>query len=184
MLRAVVIDAIEMTRASAVPVTMRTVARSIFLTDSFPVMVMTRVREASRRWHVPVVNRVLRYTQMAIFGIEIGRDVELGPGVFFVHTLGTVVGGKVKIGARVRFMGNNTIGTAKDNGCPTIEDDVEVGAGARILGPVRIGARAKIAANAVVLSDVPADSLAMGVPAIVRPAHRGTGKKGTAGEPS
>ena len=177
MLRAVLMDAIEMTRASSVPVNVRTLARSVFLTDSFPVMVMTRIREASRRWHVPGVNRVLRYTQMAIFGIEIGRDVELGPGVYFVHTLGTVVGGKVKIGARVRIMGNNTIGTAKDNGCPIIEDDVEIGCGARILGPVRIGARAQIAANAVVLSDVPADALAIGVPAVVRTAGRSQGKK-------
>jgi serine O-acetyltransferase len=176
MLRAMLMDAIEMTRASNEPVNVRTLARSVFLTDSFPVMVMTRVREASRRWHVPGVNRVLRYTQMALFGIEIGRDVELGPGVFFVHTLGTVVGGKVKIGARVRVMGNNTIGTAKDNGCPIIEDDVEIGCGARILGPVRIGARAQIAANAVVLSDVPADALAIGVPAVVRTASRAHGK--------
>lgn len=173
MLRAVIRDAIEMTRASAVPVNLRTLARSIFLTDSFPVMVMTRAREVSRRWHVPGVNRILRYTQMTLFGIEIGREVELGPGVYFVHTLGTVVGGKAKIGARVRVMGNNTIGTAKDNGDPIIEEDAEIGCGARILGPVKIGARAQIAANAVVLQDVPADMLAVGVPAVVRPLKRG-----------
>src|SRR5215510_9219839 len=115
MLRAVLRDAIEMTRASPGVVNARTLARSVFLTDSFPVMVLTRVRETCRRWHVPVVNRALRYTQMALFGIEIGRDVELGEGVFFVHTLGTVVGGDTKLGARVRLMGSNTVGTAKDN---------------------------------------------------------------------
>ena len=71
-------------------------------------------------------------------------------------------------------MGNNTVGTARDNGCPVIEDDVEVGCGARILGPVRIGARAVIGANAVVLADVPADALAVGAPAriITRPERR------------
>jgi serine O-acetyltransferase len=169
MLRAVWMDAIEMTRASGVPVTLRTLGRSVFLTDSFPVMVMTRVREVSRRWHVPLVNRALRYTQMALFGIEIGKDVELAPGVFFVHTLGTVVGGDSKIGARVRILGGNTIGTAKDNGCPVIEEDVEIGVGARILGPIRIGARAQIGANAVVIRDVPPDTFAAGVPATLRP---------------
>ena len=169
MLRAVLLDAIEMTRASGVPVSLQTLGRSVFLTDSFPVMVMTRAREVSRKWHVPLVNRLLRYTQMTVFGIEIGKDVELGSGVFFVHTLGTVVGGDSKIGARVRILGNNTIGTARDNGCPVIDEDVEIGAGARILGPVRIGARAQIGANAVVLQDVPPDSFAAGVPATIRP---------------
>lgn len=102
---------------------------------------------------------------MAVFGIEIGKDVELGPGVYFVHTLGVVIGGNAKVGARVSFMGNNTVGTAKDNGYPIIEEDVVVGCGARILGPVRVGARAKIGANAVVLSDVPPDTVVIGIPA-------------------
>ncbi len=132
-------------------------------------MALTRMRESARRHHVPFVNRTLRYAQMIIFGIEVGKDVTLGEGVYFAHTLGTVVGGTSVIGNRVRLMGNNTIGTAKDNGCPVIEDDVEIGCGARILGPVRVGARSQIGANAVVLDDVPPDSVATGIPATVRP---------------
>jgi serine O-acetyltransferase len=89
--------------------------------------------------------------------------------VYFVHTLGTVVGGDSKISARVRILGSNTIGTVKDNGCPVIEDDGVIGCGARVLGRIRIGARAQIGANAVVLHDVPADALAAGVPAVTRP---------------
>jgi serine O-acetyltransferase len=57
------------------------------------------------------------------------------------------------------------VGTAKDNGYPVIEDDVIVGAGARILGPIRVGARSSIGANAVVLEDVPPDSVVVGIPA-------------------
>jgi serine O-acetyltransferase len=68
----------------------------------------------------------------------------------------------------VRFYGSNTIGTAKDDGYPTIEDDVWIGAGARILGPIRIGARSRIGANAVVVTDVPPDSVAVGIPAKIR----------------
>lgn len=115
-----------------------------------------------------MANRALRLTQMALYGIEIGNDVTVGHGVYFVHTLGTVVGGNARLGDRVRLMGNNTIGTAKDNGYPVIEDDAVIGCGARILGPVRIGKGAVIGANAVVLSDVPAGAVAVGIPAVAR----------------
>lgn len=168
MFKTLVRDAIEMTRASG-PVTLRSLLSTVAFTDSYAVMVMTRTREAARRLHVPGVNRLLRLTQIALYGVELGKDIVLGEGVYLVHTVGTVIGGSTRIGARVRLLGNNTIGTAKDNGCPIIEDDVVIGCGARILGPVRIGARAQIGANAVVLCDVPADCVAVGVPAVVLP---------------
>ncbi len=133
--------------------------------DGYKVLFTTRLRESARRWHIPGANHVLRLATTVLYGIEIGNDISLGEGVNFAHTLGTVIGGTSKVGARVKFMGNNTVGTAKDNGCPVIEDDVVVGCGARILGPVRIGKGAFIGANAVVLSDVPAGAVATGIPA-------------------
>jgi len=157
-------DAIELSRVAMGSVDKKSVARSLLL-DSFAVLAFTRAREAARRYHVVGMNRALRLAQTALYAIEIGKDVEMGRGVYFVHTVGTVVGGTARVGARVRFMGNNTIGTAKDNGCPVIEDDVVVGCGARILGPVRIGARAIIGANSVVLEDVPPDTIVVGAPA-------------------
>jgi len=168
MIRELVVDAIEMTRAEKRQPTLANVARTVITSDSYAVLVLTRVREAARRRRVPGIGHVLRVVQTAFYGIEIGKDVVLGPGVSLVHTLGTVIGGTSRTGKRVRFMGNNTVGSAKDNGCPVIEDDVVVGCGARILGPVRIGAGAQIGANAVVLSDVPANSIAVGIPATVR----------------
>jgi serine O-acetyltransferase len=168
MIRDWIKDAIEMSRAANGDASLRSVARTVLLSDSYAVLAITRAREAARRWHVPGVNRLLRLTQTVLYGIEVGKDVTFGPGVYLVHTLGTVIGGDSRVGARVKFMGNNTVGTAKDNGCPVIEDDVVVGCGARILGPVRIGARAQIGANAVVLTDVPPDAVAVGVPASVR----------------
>jgi serine acetyltransferase len=139
------------------------------LCDGFAVAVLQRLREAMRAASVPLGNRLLRRAQLALFGIDLGNDIELGTGVYFVHTVGTVIGGTARVGNRVRFMGSNTVGTAKDNGYPIIEDDVTVGVGARILGPVRIGARAVIGANAVVVTDVPSDHVAVGIPARVRP---------------
>ncbi|MBX7113925.1 MAG: serine acetyltransferase [Myxococcaceae bacterium] len=138
-------------------------------TDSYRILALNRAREAARRFHVPLVNHALRVVQTAVLGIEIGKDVTIGKGVYFVHPLGVVIGGNARVGDRVRFYGNNTVGTAKDNGYPVIEDDVWVGAGARILGPIRIGARSRIGANAVVLTDVPADHVAVGIPAKVFP---------------
>jgi serine O-acetyltransferase len=135
------------------------------VSDSYAVMALTRVRQAAVRYHVPGLNRVLRFVQQGFYGIEIGKGVSLGEGIYIVHSLGTVIGGTSRVGRRVKFMGNNTVGTAKDNGCPVIEDDVVVGCGARILGPVRVGARARIGANAVVLDDVPPDSVVVGIPA-------------------
>jgi len=136
--------------------------------DGFAILFMNRLREGARRFHIPLVNTLLRRMQMMFFGIEIGNGVTLGAGVYFVHTLGTVLGGDAKIGARVRFFGNNTVGTAKENGYPVIGDDAMISCGARILGPVQIGAGAVIGANAVVLSDVPAGAVAVGIPARAR----------------
>jgi serine acetyltransferase len=147
--------------------------------DGYKVLFTTRLRESARRWHVPGVNHALRLATTVLYGIEIGNEIELGDGVNFAHTLGTVIGGTSKVGARVKFMGNNTVGTAKDNGCPIIEDDVVVGCGARILGPIRIGRGAFIGANAVVLSDVPAGAIMSGIPA---KEHRRRSAKGEDGD--
>jgi serine O-acetyltransferase len=175
LLRRLVTDAFELARsmrrmgadtASDIPTPPVGEAMKAALSqDGYKVLVTTRLRESARRYHVPGVNHALRLATTVLYGIEIGKDVELGDGVNFAHTLGTVIGGTSKVGNRVKFMGNNTVGTAKDNGCPVIEDDVVVGCGARILGPIRIGKGAFIGANAVVLTDVPAGAIASGIPA-------------------
>ncbi len=148
--------------------TPRSAVQAALSQDGYKVLLATRLRESARRWHIPFANHALRLATTVLYGIEIGSEIELGEGVNFAHTLGTVIGGTSKVGRRVKFMGNNTVGTNRDNGCPVIEDDVIVGCGARILGPVRIGKGAFIGANAVVLEDVPAGAVATGIPAKVR----------------
>ena len=144
---------------------MKSAVKAALSQDGYNVLFMSRIRESARRWHVPGVNHALRLATTVLYSIEIGNDIELGEGINFTHTLGTVIGGTSKVGDRVKFMGNNTIGTAKDNGCPVIEDDVVIGCGARVLGPIRIGRGAFIGANAVVLDDVPPGGVVSGIPA-------------------
>ena len=169
MWKTLIADAVELRRAANFGGGARGLLKTVLTTDGYRILVMNRVREVARRFHVPGVNAVLRSAQQAMAGIEIGKEVTLGQGVYFVHPVGVVIGGNAVIGNRVRFYGSNTIGTASDNGYPVIEDDVWIGAGARILGPVRVGARSRIGANAVVLSDVPPDCVAVGIPAKFKP---------------
>lgn len=168
-LRRLWVDAKELRRAAQFDAGVAGLARATLTTDAYRILLLNRLREGARHRGVPLVNAALRSLQQAAFGVEIGKDVRLGDGVYFVHPVGVVIGGDARIGDRVRFYGGNTVGTAKDDGYPTIEDDVWIGAGARILGPIRVGARARIGANAVVLCDVPADHVAVGIPARVRP---------------
>jgi serine O-acetyltransferase len=175
VIRTLVEDARQLARAAGAPPGRAATLRVALTQDSYLILVLWRLRCAARRFRVPLVNHLLRRVQSVVFGIELGNEITLGRGVFFVHPIGVVVGGDARVGDRVRLMGSNTVGTAKDNGYPVVGDDVTLGAGARVLGPVAIGARAVIGANAVVVSDVPPGSVAVGIPAKVRAGGQSAG---------
>ncbi len=101
-------------------------------------------------------------------GIEIHPGAKIGRGFVIDHGMGVVIGETTEIGDNVLIYQGVTLGgTGKETGKrhPTIGNNVVIGCGAKILGPVKIGDNAKIAANAVVLTDVPPDSTAVGAPA-------------------
>ena len=101
-------------------------------------------------------------------GIEIHPGATIGKGLFIDHGTGVVIGETTEIGDNcVIYQGVTLGGTGKDVGKrhPTLGNNVMVGAGAKVLGPVNIGNNVKIAAGAVVLCDIPDDCTAVGVPA-------------------
>ena len=101
-------------------------------------------------------------------GIEIHPGAKIGKGFVIDHGMGVVIGETTEIGNNVLiYQGATRGGTGKETGKrhPTIGNNVVIGCGAKVLGPVNIGDNAKIAANAVVLTDVPPDSTAVGAPA-------------------
>ena len=169
LLREIAADARELARAATGEVTRRSVLRTVLENDSFAILVLWRLRVAARRWRIPLANHALRCVQTIVYGIELGKEITLGQGVYFVHPIGIVVGGDSRVGDRVRFLGSNTVGQAQDDGgYPVIGAEAVVGCGARILGSIQIGEHATIGANAVVLDDVPAGAVAVGIPARVK----------------
>lgn len=101
-------------------------------------------------------------------GIEIHPGAKIGKGLFIDHGMGVVIGETAEIGDNVTLYHGVTLGgTGKDKGKrhPTIEDDVLIGTGAKVLGPITVGKGAKIGSNAVVLKNVPAKATAVGIAA-------------------
>lgn len=103
-------------------------------------------------------------------GIEIHPGAKIGRGLFIDHGMGVVIGETTEIGDDVTLYHGVTLGgTGKHKGKrhPTVGNNVVVGTGAKVLGPITIGDNSKIGANAVVLKDVPSNATAVGMPARV-----------------
>ncbi|MCC7363127.1 MAG: serine acetyltransferase [Dehalococcoidia bacterium] len=114
--------------------------------------------------NVPFVPTILTQANVTLHGIEIPSSLSIGPGLYMPHTVGSVVTA-LRIGRDVTIQGGVTIGMRNVADFPAIEDGVEIGTGARVLGPLTLGAGCKIGANAVVMADVPPGCTAVGVPA-------------------
>ena len=114
--------------------------------------------------------RLVSQVSRHMTGIEIHPGATIGKGFFIDHGMGVVIGETTEIGDNCTLYQGVTLGgTGKDVGKrhPTLGDNVMVGAGAKVLGPLVIGSNSKIAANAVVLHPVPENSTAVGIPAKV-----------------
>jgi serine O-acetyltransferase len=134
-------------------------------------------RLAHRIWLRPggrLPARVVMHLVRMVTGVEIHPGATIGDRLFIDHGMGVVIGETAEIGHDVLLFHGVTLGGRSSRGGkrhPTLGDRVMVGAGARILGPVLIGHDSSIGANAVVVRDVPPESVATGVPARVRGHH-------------
>ncbi len=116
---------------------------------------------------VPVAPRSIAYVSRTITGVEIHPAAKIGKGLLIDHGSGVVIGETAEIGDDVTIYQGVTLGgtgfaTGKRH--PTLGDEVTVGSGARLLGPIEVGRGAKIGANSVVITDVPADATVVGNP--------------------
>jgi serine O-acetyltransferase len=142
----------------------------LFLYPSMQAIIMHRIAGGFYKRRLFFLARLVSQINRFITGIEIHPGAKIGRGLFIDHGMAVVIGETSEIGDNVTIYHGVTLGgTGKDKGKrhPTIGDNVVIGAGAKILGPIYVGRSAKIGANAVVLRDVPSNATAVGIPAKV-----------------
>jgi serine O-acetyltransferase len=126
-----------------------------------------RVAHALHEIGVPVVPRVIAHGARLATGVEIHPGAKIDEGLFIDHGSGVVIGETAEIGENVTIYQGVTLGGtgfAAGKRHPTVECNVTIGSGAKLLGPIQVGHGAKIGANAVVIHDVPANSTVVGNP--------------------
>jgi len=122
-----------------------------------------------------LIARIISQTVRFFTGIEIHPGAKIGKNLFIDHGMGVVIGETSEIGDNVTIYHAVTLGgispsvnsdnQRNEKRHPTIGDDVVIGSGAQIIGPIKIGSGSRIAANAVVVQDVPDNSTMVGIPA-------------------
>ena len=142
------------------------------LTDGTVAMLLYRLMHSSQRLGLSPLAMLFNKLNVIMGGCIIGRGADFGPGFVLIHSNGVVINTAVRGGRDVKVEHQVTIGA--DRGVsPVLGDDVFIGAGAKILGAIRVGSRVRIGANAVVVKDVPDDITAVGVPARYLPRRNG-----------
>jgi serine O-acetyltransferase len=126
-----------------------------------------RIAHALHSTGVPFLPRLIAAIARSVTGIEIHPAARIGAGMFIDHGMGVVIGETAELGDDVTLYQGVTLGgtgfaTGKRH--PTVEDNVTIGSGAKLLGPITVGHGSKIGANSVVIHDVPPNSTVVGNP--------------------
>ena len=147
----------------------------IFCYPGFQAISMHRISHRLWKYKLPLIPRLLSHLTRFLTGVEIHPGARIGKGVFIDHGMGVVIGETSDIGDNVTIYHMVTLGGIapsinSDNQRnikrhPTIREDVVIGSGAQVLGPVVVGRGARIGANAVITKDVAENSVMVGIPA-------------------
>ncbi len=144
----------------------------LFLYSGFHAVFIHRINHLFYRLKIPVLPRFLSQLARFLTGIEIHPGAKLGPGFFIDHGMGVVIGETTETGKDVTLYQGATLGgTGRERGKrhPTLGDNVVIGAGAKVLGNIKLGNNVKVGAGSVVVHSVPDNCTVVGVPAeIVR----------------
>jgi serine O-acetyltransferase len=164
----------------------------VLSTSGTMAMILYRLMQWSRRYRLVPLELFFNKLNVVCCNCIIGRGTEFGPGLVFVQSTGLVINGRVRGGSNVTLYHQVTLGGEQDR-VPILGDDVLIGAGAKVIGPVRIGDGARVAVNSAVFRNVPPGVTVMGVPArpvwLAAPPQAeqpedGTDRAGVAGAPS
>ncbi len=136
------------------------------LTDGTAAMFWYRAMQWSQRWRLVPLSMIFNKINAICCQCIIGRNADFGPGFVLIHSQGVVINSNVRGGRQIFVEHQVTIGAEK-NQTPILADNIFIGAGAKIIGPVRIGKFSRIGANAVVVHDVPEGATVGGIPAKV-----------------
>ena len=126
-----------------------------------------RLAHALHVRHVPVLPRLISHVSRFATGIEIHPGAKIGDGLFIDHGMGVVIGETAEIGDNCHLYQGVTLGgtsTKKEKRHPTLEANVSVGAGAKLIGAITVGENASIGAGSVVVTNVPPNATVVGVP--------------------
>ncbi|MEM8994435.1 MAG: DapH/DapD/GlmU-related protein [Acidobacteriota bacterium] len=150
---------------------LKLVLDSLLFDNGFQIVALHRLAYFFKKSGIPVIGPLVGRVSQLVTGAEIAPAAEIGPGLMIGHGRGLVIGQWAKVGANCTVMHQVTLGATSLStlgGMPQVGDDVFIGAGARIVGPVTVGDGALVGTGALVTRDVPAGGKALGAVAEIR----------------